>query len=146
MTVIERVASRVCFWLNKGMVKILIHSLLAMTLLPGCSSFKKSPEPAETALDTRLAGRVHRVDHVARFVLIRRYGGWHVGDGQMVETRGEGRTANLLPTGERLGEHVAADIRSGDVEEGDAVYIRRILIAEKPGISSEDENPSIPDH
>ena len=146
MTVIERVASRMCFWLNGSMAKILIHSLLAMTLLSSCSGVKKSPGPAKAVTDTRLAGRVHRVDHAARFVLIRRYGGWHVGDGQLVETRGEGRTANLLPKGERLGEHVAADIRSGEVKEGDAVYIRSILIADKPGISSENEIPSISDH
>lgn len=80
----------------------------------------------------RLAGRVHKVDQTSRFVLIRRYGPWRVGSDAVVESRGEGRTANLLPSGERLGEHVAADIRAGTVEVGDGVYIRKIKASKKP--------------
>ncbi len=80
----------------------------------------------------RLAGRVQRVNEHSRFVLIRRYGVWRVSDNEVVESRGDGRTASLQPTGERLGEHVAADIRSGKVEVGDAVYIRRLFDKEMP--------------
>ena len=75
--------------------------------------------------DKRLAGRVYQVVEDAQFVLIRKYGKWVVLDGETVQSQGEGRSANLLPTGEQLGEHVAADIRSGSVRVGDAVYIRK---------------------
>jgi hypothetical protein len=37
-----------------------------------------------------------------------------------------GRTASLVVTGEKLGKHAAADIRSGAVEVGDPVYHRPI--------------------
>ncbi len=71
----------------------------------------------------RLAGRVDQVVGEADYVLIRKYGKWAVLDGEVVISEGLGRSANLLPTGEKLGEHVAADIRAGDVQIGDAVYI-----------------------
>lgn len=90
----------------------------------------------------RLAGRVYKVDEESKFVLIRRYGPWRVDESEAVESRGEGRTANLLPTGERLGEHVAADIRSGNVEVGDGVYIRKIEGAQKPRLSTNPEKPA----
>lgn len=108
--------------------------------VPSCGS---SPEPAKTVEPMsreRLAGRVQNVSRGSGFVLIRRYGGWHVGEGELVESRGEGRTANLLPTGERLGEHIAADIRSGTVEVGDAVYIRRLVTSQESKISENPEN------
>ena len=129
---IERVARAMSFWLNTDMVKILMCSLLATICLPSCAELSKKKEPSKVPPPERLAGRVHKIDHVSRFVLIRRYGGWHVKEGDLVESRGEGRVANLFPTGEQLGEHVAADIRSGEVEEGDMVYIRRLKIARKP--------------
>ena len=75
--------------------------------------------------DRRLAGRVYQVEEESQFVLIRKYGKWAVLSGETVISQGEGRTANLFPTGEELGEHVAADIRSGSVKVGDAVYIRK---------------------
>lgn len=97
-------------------------------------------------MNIRLAGRIHKVDEVSRFVLIRRYGPWHVNETEFVESRGEGRTANLLPTGERLGEHVAADIRSGDVKIGDGVYIRKIATSEKPKPSTKPDKPTEADN
>jgi hypothetical protein len=118
------------------MTKLLICSVAVMMALPGCAWFKKKPEPAKKeAWNKRLAGRVHKVDQASQFVLIRRYGKWYVAEGEVVESRGDGRTASLLPTGERLGEHVAADIRAGEVAEGDAVYIRRILKSAEPEYS-----------
>ena len=92
--------------------------ILSLLLLPSCSFFKKKPKEVPVNPNIRLSGRVQSVNKAERFVLIRRYGPWRVGEGQVVESRGEGRIANLTPTGEKLGEHVAADIRSGDVEVG----------------------------
>jgi hypothetical protein len=122
------------------MVKSVLGALLVLCCLPGCGS---SPEPVKKVKPVsseRLAGRVQNVNEVSGFVLIRRYGGWHVDEGELVESRGVGRTANLMPTGEKLGEHVAADIRSGKVEVGDAVYIRRLVISKDPKPSEEPEN------
>lgn len=146
MTVIEKVASRMCFWLNTDMVKILMYSFVGIMFLPGCASLRKKQEPINAPSGKRLAGRVYKIDHVSRFVLIRRYGSWHVGEGDVVESRGEGRTANLFPSGERLGEHIAADIRSGEVEEGDMVYIRKGMILKKPKIPSDAVKLSSFDH
>ena len=128
------------------MIKILICSLTALILLPSCGLFKKKPKPVEWTRNIRLSGRVHKVDEKSRYVLIRRYGPWHVDEGEVVESRGEGRTANLLPTGERLGEHVAADIRSGTVEIGDGVYIRKISTTQKPKPSASPESPVNPEN
>lgn len=101
-----------------------------------CGLFKKKPEPIKVNTNIRLAGRIHSVN--GSFVLIRRYGRWNVKDGEVVESRGEGRTGSLYPTGERLGEHVAADIRQGNVQPGDAVYIR-VIRPSTPAKPSTDE-------
>ncbi|MCP5536599.1 MAG: hypothetical protein H7A51_10265 [Akkermansiaceae bacterium] len=127
------------------MMKLFVCSLSAILLLPGCGLFKKKPKPVEWNRNIRLAGRIHKVDQTSRFVLIRRYGPWRVGSGEVVESRGEGRTANLLPTGERLGEHVAADIRSGTVEAGDGVYIRKTAPPEKPEKPEKPETSTKPE-
>ena len=131
------------------MIKILLCSLAALILLPmlsGCGWFKKKPKPNEQNSNLRLSGRVYKVDEKSRYVLIRRYGPWHVGEGDVVDSRGEGRTASLLPTGERLGEHVAADIRSGTVEIGDAVYIRKISTTKKLKPSASPEGSVKPEN
>lgn len=106
---------------------------LLLLLLSGCGGPDlKRQHPPESNWERRLAGRIEKVDLASGFVLIRRYGSWHVADGEVVESRGDKRTANLLPTGEHLGEHVAADIRSGEAREGDVVYIRKVMTAGKP--------------
>ncbi|MGJ8677964.1 MAG: hypothetical protein ACSHX0_10640 [Akkermansiaceae bacterium] len=71
------------------------------------------------------AGIVNKVNKEGGYVFIRRYYSLRLEPNDILESRGEGRTANLYPTGETLGEHIAADIRSGTVEIGDAVYIHR---------------------
>ena len=98
---------------------------LLMLVLSGCSGTVQKPPMTLKNQDKRLAGRVYQVVEDAQFVLIRKYGKWVVLDGETVQSYGEGRSANLMPTGEQLGEHVAADIRSGSVRVGDAVYIRK---------------------
>ena len=127
-------------------MKIVYCSLAVLFFLPGCGLFKKKPKPVEWNRNIRLAGRVYKVNQSAGYVLIRRYGPWRVGEGEVAESRGEGRTANLLPTGERLGEHIAADIRSGTAEIGDAVYIRKIATSEETKPSAKPEKPAEPDN
>lgn len=123
------------------MIKLMLSILLLMVFLPGCGSSPKAEEKEapKAVVPKRLAGRVQSVNRTSQFVLIRRYGYWRLDDDDVVVTAGEGRTANLLPTGEKLGEHIAADIRSGEVEVGDAVYIRKILTFKEAKPSTEVE-------
>lgn len=105
-----------------------------------CGSSPEVTTPVAVVKGNRLAGRVQRVNLQSGFVLIRRYGFWRVDENEIVESRGEGRTANLLPSGEKLGEHIAADIRAGDVKVGDAVYIRKTKISKDDELSGKPEN------
>ena len=74
-----------------------------------------------------LVGRIASVPADKRFVLIQSYGKWNGESGQILTTRGpENRTANLKTTGEKLGEFSAADLQSGTVEIGDAVYLQHV--------------------
>ena len=97
---------------------------------------KKPPEAP------KLVGRIASIPADKRFVLIQSYGNWKIDPGTILTTRGpEDRTANLLATGESLGQFAAADLQSGLVEVGDAVYSRHVPKpvppASEPAASSE---------
>ncbi|MCX6874289.1 MAG: hypothetical protein NTW21_10855 [Verrucomicrobia bacterium] len=84
-------------------------------------------KPAATedpATHPRLVGRIASIPADRRFVLIQSYGKWEVASGSVLVTRGpEERSANLLTTGETLGQFAAADLQSGTPEVGDAVFL-----------------------
>lgn len=107
------------------MRSILLGGLL---LVSSCSWFGEKPvEAAGADTKPRLVGRVAHVPAGGDFVLIEAYGPWRVPDGGLLSGVGtEGRTANLVVTGEKLGQNVAADIRSGVAKVGDAVYYRSL--------------------
>jgi hypothetical protein len=101
--------------------------LLCCIFLPACGFLKKGKpddeKPKPAAEGPKLVGRIASVPADKRFVLIQSYGKWEVGSGRILTTRGfEDRTANLRTTGETLGEFAAADLQSGTVAVGDAVY------------------------
>lgn len=74
-----------------------------------------------------LVGRIASIPADKRFVLIQSYGSWKIETGTILTARGlDERTANLLVTGEKLGQFAAADIQSGSVEIGDAVYSQHL--------------------
>ena len=125
ITEIISVLPRIGSGLHDGTYKRLLAVSAAAWLLSACGSDKAEIKPAHYNQGKRLAGRVEKVLDDSQFVLIRKYGRWSVLKGETVQSVGEGRSANLLPTGEELGEHIAADIRSGSAEVGDAVYIRK---------------------
>lgn len=82
---------------------------------------EEKPKPKRPTL----IGRIASIPADRRFVLIQSYGKWTVAAGDILTTRGpDGRTANLLATGEHLGQYAAADLQSGEVEIGDAVFDR----------------------
>jgi hypothetical protein len=75
----------------------------------------------------KLIGRIASIPADRRFVLIQSYEKWNIESGKILTTRGpDDRSANLKTTGESLGEFAAADLQSGTVEVGDAVYSRHV--------------------
>lgn len=114
---------------------------LAAALLTACSLFKTgnkdAPEAKPKSEAPRLVGRIASIPPDKRFVLIQSYGSWNVESGTILTTRGtEKRTANLLATGESLGQFAAADLQSGLVEVGDAVYSRHVPKPDSPFAST----------
>ena len=114
--------------------------------LPACGLFSKHREKPKTdankpvAEGPKLIGRIASVPADKRFVLIRGYGRWEATTGEILTTRGsQGRSANLRTTGENLGEFAAADIQSGVVELGDAVYSQPVS---KPAVSEPGVQPT----
>jgi hypothetical protein len=105
--------------------------LAAATLLAGCSWFggEKSNSEDENPTDKgpQLVGRIASIPAGKKFVLIQSYGIWKIEAGTILTTRGpDERSANLLVTGEAMGQFAAADLQSGTVEIGDAVYSRHV--------------------
>ncbi|RYD19335.1 MAG: hypothetical protein EOP88_19350 [Verrucomicrobiaceae bacterium] len=106
------------------------HLLLiaaCMTCFASCANDKPAkPDETEKKLTSnapKLVGRIASMPADKRFVLIQSYGKWETESGAILTTLGpDSRTANLRVTGEKLGEFAAADVQSGDVEKGDAVY------------------------
>ncbi|MEO7101006.1 MAG: hypothetical protein ABI162_16740 [Luteolibacter sp.] len=97
-------------------------------LKPKKADAKKEETPkAKPPEAPKLVGKIASIPADKRFVLIQSYGKWEVDTGSILTTRGtDDRSANLLATGESLGEFAAADIQSGKVEVGDAVYSRHL--------------------
>ena len=116
---------------------------IASVTLTACGMFKShKPEPAKdkpTSEAPKLIGRIASVPADKRFVLIQSYETLTVEAGMILTTRGaEERTANLLATGETLGQFAAADVQSGQVKVGDAVYSRHVP---KPPATPEASEP-----
>ncbi|WP_200271507.1 hypothetical protein [Luteolibacter pohnpeiensis] len=119
--------------------------LLPILALASCSLSKEEPAPTgpapkkEPVTLPRLIGRIASVPADHRFVLIQSYAKWDIAPDSILTSRGnDGRTANLLATGEHLGQYAAADLQSGQVAVGDAVF-------DRPEIQSkaDDLTPSI---
>lgn len=99
--------------------------ILAIALLSACAdkTEDKPKEGADEKTRPQLVGRIASVPADRKFALIQSYGTWNVPTGSILTTQGpEGRAANLLATGEKLGQYAAADIKSGTLEVGDGVY------------------------
>lgn len=96
-----------------------------LVFLSGCSAWlpKENTEAKPQAKSLTLIGRVASLPPDRKFVLIQSYGRSNLEPGAILTTRGtDERTANLKVTGEKMGQFAAADIQSGNVELGDAVY------------------------
>lgn len=118
--------------------------LLVFACLSSCSLFNDEEKATEKP-DTKpsLVGRIASVPEGSGFVLIESYGPWKVPDGGLLSGMGtEGRTSNLVVTGEKLGQFSAADIRSGVAKVGDSVYYRPIKEEIEAGASVNSPVPS----
>jgi hypothetical protein len=111
--------------------------LAACGLASSCSWLEDDPPPANPNAP-RLVGRIASIPPGRRFVLIESYGTWKVPAGSILSVHGpDGRSANLLATGESLRHHAAADIQSGTLEVGDGVYLQ-------PNPQKSAEKPELP--
>lgn len=105
-----------------------LQLLPLLACLTACSlSTETEKEAIRSETTSRLVGRVASVPEGGAFVLIEAYGPWRVPEGGLLSGIGtEGRTSNLVVSGEKLGRFAAADIRSGVAKVGDAVYFRPV--------------------
>ncbi|MFY7818194.1 MAG: hypothetical protein ACOVRB_07500 [Akkermansiaceae bacterium] len=121
-------------WFNRG-VHIGIQIVLLSSLLVSCASKNKDAEdqkPGERET-TQLVARVQSRPGTKDFVLLEAYGKWTLDEGVILYSYGnDGRSATLVTSGEKLGQFVAADVKSGDVAVGDAVYHRTKGASEAP--------------
>jgi len=106
---------------------LLTLSLSLIFTTTSCSFFKKKEETEEAKPVPppmkKLVGRIASIPPGQKFVLIQSYGKWEGKAGEILTTQGQDkRAANLLATGEALGQYAAADVQSGQVEVGDAVF------------------------
>ncbi len=126
---------------------ILWLATFAMVTLPACTFLHAPPKPASEAtkpapIAPQMIGRIAAVPADKRFVLIQNFGNGKINAGTILTTRGpDDRTANLLTTGESLGQFTAADVQSGLLEVGDGVYSRHIPA---PTVDSTDNPPPAP--
>ena len=109
--------------------------IFGLACLAWVSCATKEPEGKPKAELPRLDGRIASIPPDKRFVLIQSFGKWTAEPGTILTTRGaDQRSANLLVTGEALGQFAAADLQSGHIELGDAVYSQHVP---KPPAASE---------
>jgi len=133
--------------LHCRMKSVAVLALASALLFPSCAT-EDEPIPVDKTgemLRPKLVGRVATVPSDKRFVLIQSYGEWKVAAGSVLTTRGtHDRTANLLATGEAMGQYAAADVRAGEVMVGDAVYSREMIKPAGPEIPAGPENSTTP--
>ena len=117
-------------------MKQVLLSLVAVTWAVCCCSCaenvpleevkeKKEIEPQRD----KMVARVASVNKAANYVLIQRFGRLVVPENAILYTLGihsveDNSAASIKVTGERLGQFLAADILSGELAVGDAVYLR----------------------
>jgi hypothetical protein len=96
----------------------------ACALAASCAWLADEPPPVNPNAP-RLVGRIAAIPPDRQFVLIESYGPWNVAAGTTLTVHGpEGRSANLIATGETLRHHAAADVQSGTLAIGDGVYLQ----------------------
>jgi hypothetical protein len=138
-------------WLDSKLTHFVI-ACATISLFSCANELKEENKPASTA--PQLVGRIASAPPGRSFVLIQSYGPWTQPPGTVLTTRGENdRTANLRFSGETLGQFSAADIQSGTVVKGDAVYslhtpspkVKTFPSLEASPAAAPSEPPALPD-
>ncbi len=121
--------------MKAGHLLLIVATAVAISSCANDKDAKPDAEKKPAATNApKLVGRIASIPPDKRFVLIQSYGKWEVESGSILTTLGpDQRTANLRVTGEKLGEFAAADVQSGDIAPGDAVYLQ---FTQKPVLSS----------
>lgn len=128
------------------------HTLLITACgaaLAACAPSPSKP-PTPPPNSPTLVGRIATIPPDRRFVLIESYGKWSTPPGTILTSRGpDNRSANLLATGEAHGHFAAADLQSGSLEIGDAVFAPPEILQKNqnpppPNPQSPPENPKNP--
>ena len=109
--------------------------VVVMPFLASCA--KPAVEEVEVVKTDKLVARVASVHAEEGYALIQRYGRLNLGDDAILYTLSvDGVTSSLKVTGEKLGQFVAVDIVSGELNIGDAVYLRDL--SEEGDLKSKD--------
>ena len=83
---------------------------------------KNDPDKKDISIKKQIIGRIASVSSTGGFVLIQKYSAGKMPVNTIIQTSGpDGRTASLMPSGERVRNFFAADIVNGEVQIGDAV-------------------------
>ena len=129
-------------------VPAVVHRLFhcAILLVLGSCAAEKKAEAPKTKPENeapRLVARIQSRPGGKDFVLLEAYGKWTLEEGvNLFSTGSDGSTAALVTSGEKLGQFVAADLISGHVEIGDAVYFRPKQTAQAAGAANEQPKTS----
>ncbi len=129
---------------QKSAIRVALAASLMALVLCGCATRRNAEEEDKPKPNPpKLVGRIASIPPDRKFVLIQSYAPWDMPIGTILTTRGEAdRTANLLFTGEKLGQFAAADIQSGTVERGDAVYSRHTPKPPTESLPAPSESPT----
>jgi hypothetical protein len=108
--------------------------LMSVCYLNSCASNPVEEEVVDEPQRDRMVARVASVNTTANYVLIQRFGRLVIPEDSILYTLGSSGSddhsaASIKVTGERLGQFLAADIISGKLEVGDAVYLRTFEIS-----------------
>ena len=105
-------------------------ALSGLMLLNSCAGTEPvEEEKKEVVQPDRMVARVSSVNKEAKYVLIQRFGRLVIPEDSVLYTLGshaaeDNNAASIKVTGERLGQFLAADIISGELNVGDTVYLR----------------------
>ena len=115
-----------------------LATLVGIFFLSSCAGSKPvEVDDVDEPQRDKLVARVSSVNLAANYVLIQRFGRLDVPEDSILYTLGshaaeDNNAASIKVTGERLGQFLAADIMSGELTVGDAVYLRTF---EEEGVS-----------
>lgn len=109
-------------------------------LMASCSLFGKKTEKRKEDDSPKLVGRVASIPVGGGYALVETYGRWLVPTGSLLTTSGEGRAAVLSASGEKVERFAAADIKSGTLQPGDAVFYRAVKDTEDDDSATKEES------